>query len=234
MGRKKKIKAPSSDKPIPFTPVDQNIGELVAPTGTEGAHDVTFSARVLPESGLKDSGLRTQSITGALREPDPTNNVRPRYDLIPPLERAAVIHANVMDFEYLEDAITDLLANDYRNMWSGEGVDGDPYGALAIVGATLVRAMAPSLQAWKRLAIHYARGAVKYADRNWEKGLETSRTIASLMRHLQQAKEGLTDEDHLAASLWNVVALMNTVRRLKSGALPVALDTYGLLKNENV
>jgi hypothetical protein len=60
-----------------------------------------------------------------------------------------------------------------------------------------------------RLAMHYAGGAAKYAPWNWAKGMPLSRALASLERHLQQYKEGDTEEDHLAAVAWNAFALMH-------------------------
>lgn len=219
MGKKSKqqkvtVSPVAADKPIEYTltadkvtPVDDHTVRLV--------------------SGLKDTGARTQSITGALREPDPVDvaNVRPRYDLIPAKERAEIMHAtHCARFESLEDELNEVLSGNTGHVGQEE-----LYGALGEIGGAVLAAMGTSLQAWKRLAIHYGRGALKYDDRNWEKGLETGRTIASLMRHLQQAKEGLTDEDHLAATLWNVIALMWTIRMIESGARPAALDTYKLL-----
>lgn len=66
----------------------------------------------------------------------------------------------------------------------------------------------PSL-ALRRVADLYARGAEKYGDNNWHKGQPFSRTLASLERHLHQFKDGETDEDHLAAVVWNTLAIMH-------------------------
>lgn len=62
----------------------------------------------------------------------------------------------------------------------------------------------------RRLAELYARGAQKYGENNWEKGMPASRHIASLMRHVEQARTGETDEDHWAAIAWNAFAVMHT------------------------
>jgi hypothetical protein len=64
-------------------------------------------------------------------------------------------------------------------------------------------------KALERLAGLYARGAEKYGDRNWEKGIPVQRNLASLERHLQQWKMGEIDEDHLAAVAWNAFAIMH-------------------------
>lgn len=63
--------------------------------------------------------------------------------------------------------------------------------------------------ALKRLAGLYARGAEKYDDHNWTKGITFSRMLASLERHLHQFKQGDTDEDHLAAIAWNALGIMH-------------------------
>lgn len=60
----------------------------------------------------------------------------------------------------------------------------------------------------ERLAMLYMRGAVKYDDNNWKKGQPFSRTYASLLRHIYAWRKGDRDEDHLAAVLWNTMALM--------------------------
>lgn len=60
----------------------------------------------------------------------------------------------------------------------------------------------------KRLADLYARGAEKYEERNWEKGQPFSRLYASMFRHMMQWREGDRDEDHLAAVIFNAMAIM--------------------------
>lgn len=61
----------------------------------------------------------------------------------------------------------------------------------------------------KRLAELYARGAQKYAERNWEQAnsqAELDRFKASAFRHLAQALNGERDEDHWSAAVFNVFA----------------------------
>jgi len=59
-----------------------------------------------------------------------------------------------------------------------------------------------------RLARHYENGAVKYSDRNWEKGMPTSVMLDSGIRHLLKYLDGMADEDHLAAAAWNILGAM--------------------------
>jgi hypothetical protein len=61
----------------------------------------------------------------------------------------------------------------------------------------------------KRLAELYARGAVKYGDRNWENANskeEMERFQASAFRHFVQWLMGERDEDHASAVVFNVFA----------------------------
>ena len=81
-----------------------------------------------------------------------------------------------------------------------------------------------SLVGLQRLAMHYANGAKKYGDRNWEKGQPLSRYIESLERHLIKLKAGLTDEDHEAAVAWNILAFIHTKTLIHAGDLPVELN----------
>lgn len=75
-----------------------------------------------------------------------------------------------------------------------------------------------------RLGLHTANGAVKYGDRNWEKGQPLNRYIESLERHLQKLKVGLIDEDHESAIMWNIMAFIHTKTMIESGVLPKELN----------
>lgn len=59
-----------------------------------------------------------------------------------------------------------------------------------------------------RLARHYEAGAIKYEDRNWEKGMPISVMMDSAMRHMLKYLNGDTDEDHLVAAAWNIMGAM--------------------------
>jgi hypothetical protein len=76
----------------------------------------------------------------------------------------------------------------------------------------------------ERLAQVYERGAVKYGDRNWEKGQPLSRYLDSCMRHTNAAKRGLEDEDHLMQAAWNLFALAWTLEEVRAGRLPSKLN----------
>lgn len=64
-----------------------------------------------------------------------------------------------------------------------------------------------------RLAGVYQRGAAKYDDNNWVKGMPYGRVLDSALRHLFKWKFrkvlGLPmDEDHLGQAAWNIFTLM--------------------------
>lgn len=63
--------------------------------------------------------------------------------------------------------------------------------------------------ALERLALWYEAGAAKYAPRNWEAGMSYSRLIDSACRHINRYRKGERGEDHLAAAVWNLCALMH-------------------------
>ncbi len=84
----------------------------------------------------------------------------------------------------------------------------------------------------KRLAQHFENGAVKYGDRNWQKGQPLSRYLDSAVRHLYAYLGGSRDEDHLAAVAWNSFALIWTEEQIRLGRLPEELDD--LVADESV
>ena len=76
----------------------------------------------------------------------------------------------------------------------------------------------------ERLGHWLRRGAEKYEARNWEKGMPFSRCVASLQRHLIAVKKGERDEDHLAAILFNAMALIHYQEMIERGVLDADLD----------
>jgi 5'-deoxynucleotidase YfbR-like HD superfamily hydrolase len=70
----------------------------------------------------------------------------------------------------------------------------------------------------RRLAELYARGAVKYGDRNWQLANsqeELERFKASGLRHMFQWLNGEDDEDHAIATVWNIFAVLFVEDKLK-------------------
>ena len=75
-----------------------------------------------------------------------------------------------------------------------------------------------------RLAVIMERGAAKYSDRNWEKGMPLSRFVDSAYRHLTQYLFGQRDEDHVGQAIFNLMALLHTQAMIDNGKLPESLN----------
>jgi hypothetical protein len=76
--------------------------------------------------------------------------------------------------------------------------------------------LVPPYPLWK-LSEVYGLGSVKYADRNWEKGVHFSKLYGALQRHAQQfwAGEDYDEENgqlHLASIAWMAFALIEMGR----------------------
>lgn len=83
------------------------------------------------------------------------------------------------------------------------------------------------------IAEQFGHGASKYADRNWERGYEWSKSYAALMRHLLAwwAGEDLDEEGrpHLAAAGFHVLALIEfTFTHPEMDNRPSSADTRAL------
>ncbi len=80
-----------------------------------------------------------------------------------------------------------------------------------------------------RLARLFEQGIESgYAPGNWKKGTDLRRWLEGGCRHLSQFAEGLTNEDHLMASIWNLLCLGETRHLIETGVLPAELDNLPL------
>ena len=77
------------------------------------------------------------------------------------------------------------------------------------------------------LAKHFETGAEKYGDNNWKKGQPLSSYFDSAQRHLSQVATGETNENHLMAAIWNLVAMYWTTEECIAGRLPADLLDFG-------
>jgi hypothetical protein len=77
----------------------------------------------------------------------------------------------------------------------------------------------------ERVAFHYGLGAEKYGTDNWRKGQPQSVVVGSIMRHLTKYRQGETDEDHLAAIIWNALSLLNVDEYMSDN--PAVFDEFG-------
>lgn len=60
----------------------------------------------------------------------------------------------------------------------------------------------------RRIVMIFTLGAKKYGDHNYQKGMPFSRYLDSAGRHIEQFRDGETDEDHLAQACWNLMSIM--------------------------
>jgi anthranilate phosphoribosyltransferase len=59
-------------------------------------------------------------------------------------------------------------------------------------------------EAIHELALHCEHGALKYGERNINKGIPVHSLIDSALRHISCYLRGMQDEPHLRAALWNI------------------------------
>lgn len=151
----------------------------------------------------KDSGKRQQFETGAQRD---TDEGKPRYEEIP--------------FRLL-----DVIQQRY----GGSPIHIDAHNPIEVeADADQRHDLIPKI-ALDRLAALYARGAKKYDDNNWQKGIPTRRVFGSLLRHAFLWFYGDTSEDHLAAVIWNAITLLWTEREIAYGRKDLTLDTRPIM-----
>lgn len=91
-------------------------------------------------------------------------------------------------------------------------------------------------EALRALARRFEDGEAKYPDvdgtPNWMRGIPLSRYFDSAFRHLLQASEGDTTEDHFGAVLWNISCWMWTAGAIERGELPAELDDLPFRKHQ--
>lgn len=80
-------------------------------------------------------------------------------------------------------------------------------------GVKLARYDLIPVDALRQVAEHYGRGAEKYADNQWRKSYEWSKSYAALQRHATQFWGGEdfdeeTGSNHMAAVAWHALALL--------------------------
>ena len=177
---------------------------------------------------LRDSGSREDLAgTGANRDIDPTHgrcdllpahilyNYIVRSDMVNEMHRAGIRVYTVLAlgklFRYLDTLDTNILYDVldcliHQNfiMHNSDYIDTEENwkDMLKLHGFA---------QMCMDLSVHYKNGALKYAERNWEKGLPIHSFIDSAIRHLCKEILGWLDEPHLIACVWNVVGALYTL-----------------------
>ena len=135
---------------------------------------------------ILDSGNRTEYSTGAVRD---VQIGKGRCDLLP-LTAVAQLFADEQKYiinkigmfiesgnrAYLINALDDFVVSEEMSLYE------------AILEASK----------------HYQEGAIKYGERNWEKGIPLHSFIDSGVRHILKHWNGERDERHDRAFVWNI------------------------------
>lgn len=146
---------------------------------------------------IKDSGNRTKFETGAVRD---IQEGKGRCDLLP-LKTISILldgksgnHVlnNIEKFNKTKDP--NFLINAVRHFIDEcKEFDKNRYTAML------------------EYACHMEDGAIKYGERNWEKGIPVERYIDSGLRHYFKYKRGDKDERHDRAFVWNMLCAHYTI-----------------------
>ena len=173
-------------------------------------------------SPLMDTGNRTDLGSGGLRDINPENG---RCDLLPASaishymsntelikrpqdsKRPSLVTAfhyimqfmDLGDKQFLNEALTCIQTyHFYKDKSYGEGSN---------MPQDIIFA-----KAMMDLSVHYKNGALKYAERNWEKGIPLHSFIDSAVRHLCKEMLGWQDEPHDIAIMWNLYGAIWTLQ----------------------
>lgn len=140
---------------------------------------------------IKDSGNRREFDSGAVRD---MAEGKGRCDLLPLYEVADI----------MDDAFLECIADFQR------------YGQTAklkmAAESFAVEAFVTLPNAMLELSKHFEEGAKKYGEYNWQKGLPQKSYIDSAVRHYLKWLDGIKDENHDRAVLWNLMCLIWTTR----------------------
>jgi hypothetical protein len=166
--------------------------------------ETTITQRVVTTQ-LHDSGKREDFDTGAVRD---ASEGKASFELISPF----VLEALIFD-TYVSQKMPGMLQHSMKRFF--QFLQYGDYNQLelalryAMVGRGEYGVDSPDT-AIGRLAAHCAAGAKKYSDRNWEKGMPFSRVVDSALRHAYKLAHDEDDgEDHFAAYVWNLMALIH-------------------------
>ena len=151
----------------------------------------TFSEYTPLGPVIKDSGERREFETGAVRD---IQEGKGRCDLLPLMQVAELIASTTTP-----DVIISDLAQYQRTK-----------NAVYLFDA--IKAFSAKLgwsteTAMLEVSKHFEAGCQKYGERNWEKGIPEHCYIDSAIRHYLKWLDGMTDEPHDRAVIWNLICL---------------------------
>ena len=138
---------------------------------------------------ILDSGARREFNSGAVRD---IAEGKGRCDLLP-LGVVAI---------WLDDIVLDNIDNYVRS--------GAMYSLINAMSLFCKHNDTDLYTAVLEVSKQYEAGAVKYSDRNWEKGIPLHCFIDSGVRHYLKFQRGDNDEPHDRAFLWNLLGALWT------------------------
>ena len=143
---------------------------------------------------ILDSGDRREFSTGAVRD---MSEDKGRCDLMP---------LNVVSYLLGKDPVI-------YNIWCFQNT-GDVERLYTALAWFINKAYGCNAETMLlELAKHFAEGAKKYGESNWQKGLPVSCYIDSAVRHYLKWHRGDTDEPHDRAFCWNLACCAWEVER---------------------
>lgn len=143
---------------------------------------------------IKDSGIRREFETGAVRD---IQDGKGRCDLLPLGTISSLLRDEIL-----------LCIGLLRETRS--------HGARNDAVKTAIREFCRDrgwneYEAILEVAKQYEQGALKYGERNWEKGIPAHSYIDSAVRHYLKYKSGMVDEPHDRAFMFNLLGYLWTV-----------------------
>lgn len=148
---------------------------------------------------LKDSGMRQEFETGAVRD---IQEGKGRCDLLP----LNVLTKFYSDYGISSPVVSMIFAD--LIVFKDTGSANVLFSVLGTAGQGHMFSDPETM--FLEVAIHYEDGARKYGDNNWQKGIPVSRYISSAIRHYLKWLRGDDDEPHNRAFVWNIMAAIWT------------------------
>ncbi len=170
---------------------------------------------------LLDSGARKEFETGAVRD---VAEGKGRCDLLP-LEAVMYVIQPYRNgsFDTILNAINEYILHGTVNAL---------YAAIQIFSRDYFQdnIFTVILEVSK----HFEEGALKYGERNWQKGIPLHCYIDSAVRHYLKFLRGDNDEPHDRAFMWNILcAIWTHINKPEMIDLPFAKPKEKVAQNEN-
>jgi len=163
---------------------------------------------------------QSQITNDALKGGFKADDGKARLDLFPvPALRAMSKRLVPGTYSETEREYANRIIDGYCDFWTPDANHDDAENGLAEVIDNAQRLMA-ELEGVSQVDVVlsvgelYALGAKKYADRNWEKGMDWGRCFAAGMRHMLKLLKGETHDQvdgqhHLTSVIWCALALQH-------------------------